>query len=145
MTKILLKIRAPLDIMPCDLVYEIKGSDEATAPIFLLWECYISYWRFVCSRVSNIYPAFPCVWLPYYASSFLCQALCHWCKVIVSQGSVTIAQVMILHYSCGQGLRKVWPKLGRYAQICSYFIRFTPPLSSETKRWLLDPDACGRV
>jgi hypothetical protein len=28
---------------------------------------------------------------------------------------VSIAQGMILHYKCGQGLRIVWPKLGRYA------------------------------
>jgi len=48
MTKIQLKIRAPLDVMPCDLVYEIKSSDEATVSIFLLWKSYISYWRFVC-------------------------------------------------------------------------------------------------
>jgi len=36
MTKILLKIRASLDIMPCDLVYEIKCLEEVTASIFLL-------------------------------------------------------------------------------------------------------------
>jgi len=29
MTKILLKIRASLDIMPCHVVYEIKCSEEA--------------------------------------------------------------------------------------------------------------------
>jgi len=45
MTKILLKIRASFDIMPCDLVYEFKCSEEATASVFMLWKSYISYWR----------------------------------------------------------------------------------------------------